>query len=129
MGFTRCIVAGHRRAWVAHRSRRVQVRTATNNQLLGQLDRAFPGLTLALSDVLGTRVGRLIAAHFADPARLAHLGVDRFPGLRRPPRRAGQPPGRRTAGRAARAALPTAEADVARQVLAADLALLDDLDA
>ena len=65
-------------AWVAHRSRRVQVRTATKNQLLGQLDRAFPGLTLALSDVLGTKVGRLVAAHFADPARLAHLGVERF---------------------------------------------------
>jgi transposase len=29
-------------AWVAHRTRRVQVRTATKNQLLGQLDRAFP---------------------------------------------------------------------------------------
>ncbi len=37
-------------AWVAHRSRRVQVRTATKSQLLGQLDRAFPGLTLAVSD-------------------------------------------------------------------------------
>ena len=34
-------------AWVAHRSRRVQVRTATKNQLLGQLDLSFPGLTLA----------------------------------------------------------------------------------
>lgn len=32
-------------AWVAHRARRVQVRTATKNQLLGQLDRAFPGLS------------------------------------------------------------------------------------
>lgn len=115
-------------AWVAHRSRRVQVRTATKNQLLGQLDRAFPGLTLALSDVLGTRVGRLIAAHFADPARLAHLGVDRFRDFAA--RRDGQV-NRRVAERlvrAARATLPTAEADVARQVLAADLALLDDLD-
>src|SRR5690348_11402602 len=65
-------------AWVAHRARRVQVRTATKNQLLSQLDRAFPGLTLAISDVLGTKVGRLVAAQFADPARLARLGVERF---------------------------------------------------
>ena len=32
-------------AWAAHRSRRVGTRTATKNQLLGQLDRSFPGLT------------------------------------------------------------------------------------
>jgi transposase len=55
-------------AWVAHRSRRVQVRTATKNQVLGQLDRAFPGLSGAVRDVLGTKVGRLVAAHFTDPA-------------------------------------------------------------
>jgi transposase len=59
-------------AWVAHRRRRGEVRTATENQLLTQLGRAFPGLSLALADVLGTKVGRLVAAHFADPARLAH---------------------------------------------------------
>lgn len=44
-------------AWAAHRTRRVQARTATKNQLLGQLDRAFPGLTLALPDVLGHESG------------------------------------------------------------------------
>jgi hypothetical protein len=56
---------------------------ATKNQLLGQLDRCFPGLTLALPDVLptivlGTMVGRPIADEFADPARLAALGAARF---------------------------------------------------
>ncbi|MCI9873050.1 hypothetical protein, partial [Arthrobacter humicola] len=56
----------------------VQARTATKNQLLGQLDRAFPGLTLVLPDVLGTKVGRLIAAEFTDPKRLAALGTARF---------------------------------------------------
>ena len=61
-----------------HRSRRVATRTATKNQLLGQLDRAFPGLTLALPDVLGTKIGRLVAAEFADPARLSALGVNRL---------------------------------------------------
>jgi len=115
--------------WVAHRARRVHVRTATKNQLLGQLDRAFPGLTVAVSDVLGTRVGRLIARHFTDPTRLAHLGVERFRDFAA---RRGVQVNHRVAGRliaAARAALPTAEAGVAREVLAADLALLDDLDA
>src|SRR3954447_17447043 len=65
-------------AWSAHRIGRVALRTATKNQLLGQLDRSFPGLTLALPDVLGTKVGRLVAAEFADPARLAALGRTRL---------------------------------------------------
>jgi transposase len=116
-------------AWVAHRTRRVAVRSATKNQLLGQLDRAFPGLILALRDVLGTKVGQLVAAEFADPARLARLGVERFRDFAA---RRGVQVNRTVAGRliaAARTALPTVEAGVARQVLAADLALLADLDA
>jgi hypothetical protein len=64
--------------WAMHRSRRVLTRTATKNQLLAQLDRCFPGVTLALPDVLGTRIGRLVAVEFADPHRLAALGVPRF---------------------------------------------------
>ena len=60
--------------WAMHRGRRIQTRTATKNQWLGQLDRCFPGLTLVLPDVLGTKVGRLVAAEFADPHRAA-LGV------------------------------------------------------
>jgi transposase len=106
----------------------VAARTATKNQLLGQLDRAFPGLTLALPDVLGTKAGRLVAEHFADPARLAALGSTRLVRfaaarglqLRRP-----------LAERlvvAARDALPTRDAAAARQVLAADLDLLGELD-
>jgi transposase len=39
------VLIGELAAWSTHRSRRVAVRTATKNQLLGQLDRAFPGLT------------------------------------------------------------------------------------
>jgi len=46
MASTTCELA----AWSAHRTRRVETRTATKNQLLGQLDRSFPGLTLALQD-------------------------------------------------------------------------------
>ena len=115
--------------WAMQRGRRVLARTATKNQLLAQLDRCFPGLAMVLPDVLGTKVGRLVAAEFADPHRLAVLGVARFirfaanRGLRV----------RRSAAErlvaAARAALPSPQAQVARQVLADDLVLLACLDA
>ena len=116
-------------AWSAHRIGRVALRTATKNQLLGQLDRSFPGLTRALPDVLGTKVGRLVAAEFADPSRLAALGRTRF--IRFGATR-GLQIRRPTADKliaAARDALPMPDAAVARAVLAADLALLADLDA
>jgi transposase len=115
-------------AWTAHRSRRVGTRTATKNQLLGQLDRSFPGLTLALPDVLGTKVGRLVAGEFADPARLAAFGVSRF--IRFAAHRelrVSRPVAQRLVV-AARDSLPTREAVTARRVLTADLALLADLD-
>ena len=77
---------------------------------------------------MGTRIGRLVAAEFADPHRLAALGVARF--VRFAANR-GLRVRRSAADRlvaAARAALPTPEAVVARQVLADDLGLLADLD-
>jgi transposase len=116
-------------AWSAHRTGRVQIRTATKNQLLGQLDRTFPGLTLALPDVLATKVGRLVAEEFADPVRLAALGSSRF--IRFGATR-GLQIRKPTADKliaAARDALPMPDAAVARAVLRADLALLADLDA
>ncbi len=121
-------VFGELKAWSAHRHRRVQVRTATKNQLLAQLDRSFPGLTIALPDVLGTKVGRLVAEHFADPARLASFGTCRFVrfaaarGLR-----VRRPLAERLVG-AARDALSCPGGAVARQVLATDLVLLAQLD-
>ncbi len=124
----RSLALGELTAWSAHRIGRVAIRTATKNQLLGHLDRTFPGLTLALPDVLATKVGRLVAAEFADPARLATLGSARFirfgatRGLR-----IRMPVAERIV-QAAREALPAADAAVARAVLAADLALLSDLD-
>ncbi|WP_319445263.1 MULTISPECIES: IS110 family transposase [unclassified Mycobacterium] len=121
-------VIGEVSAWAGHRSRRVATRTATKNQLLGQLDRAFPGLTLALPDVMGTRIGRLVAAEFADPARLAGLGVNRlirFAATRDLQLR--RPVAERLVA-AARDALPTRDAVIARRILAADLVLLADLD-
>ena len=124
----RDVVIGELSAWAVHRSRRVATRNATKNQLLGQLDRAFPGLSLALPDVLGTRIGRLVAAEFADPARLAGLGVNRlirFAATRDLQLR--RPVAERVVA-AARDALPTRDAVIARQILAADLVLLADLD-
>lgn len=121
-------VIGELVAWSAHRTRRVETRTATKNQLLGQLDRSFPGLTLALPDVLGTKVGRLVAEHFADPKHLASLGATRF--VRFAATRGLQvrrPVAERLVD-AARNALPMPDAVVARQVLSADLGLLVDLD-
>jgi transposase len=121
-------VLGELAAWASHRGRRVATRTATKNQLLGQLDRAFPGLTLVLPDVLGTKIGRLIAREFPDPARLAALGparLVRFAAVRDLQLR--RPLAERLVT-AARDALPTRDAAVARQVLAADLTLLADLD-
>jgi transposase len=97
-------------------------------QLLGQLDRSFPGLSIALPDVLGTKAGRLVAAEFSDPARLAALGPGRFirfgttRGLR-----IRQPTAEKLVA-AARDALPMPDAAAARAVLRADLALLAGLD-
>lgn len=122
------VVIGEVNAWAVHRIRRVATRTATKNQLLGQLDRAFPGLTLALPDVLSTKIGRLVAAEFSDPARLAALGVNRlirFAATRDLQLR--RPVAERLVA-AARDALPTRDAVIARRILAADLVLLADLD-
>ncbi len=124
----RDLVLGELAARVAHRTRRIEVRTATKNQLLGQLDRAFPGLTLALPDVLGTKVGRLVATEFADPARLVALGEARF--IRFAAHRGLQvrrPLAERVVA-AAREALPTRDAAAAREILADDLQLLAVLD-
>ena len=124
----RDLVLGELAAWAGHRARRVATRTATKNQLLGQLDRAFPGLTLALPDVLGTKIGRLVAAEFSDPARLSSLGVNRlirFAAIRDVQLR--RPVAERVVT-AAKEALPTRDGAVARLVLAADLGLLSDLD-
>lgn len=124
----RAAVIGELAAWVRHRLRRVEARTAVKNQLLGQLDRAFPGLTLALPDVLSTKVGRLVAEHFTDPARLAGLGETRF--IRFAATRGlvvRQPVAVRLVA-AARDALPTPDAGVAREIVANDLQLLQVLD-
>jgi transposase len=116
-------------AWDAHRRRRLLVRTATKNQLQTQLDRCFPGASTSVSSLFDTQIGRLVLGHFTDPARLARLGAARF---RQFAQRRGVRLQTAVAERlvdAARNALPAAEAHVARAVIAADLDLLDELDA
>lgn len=66
-------------ARTAMRFRRVAALIAAKNQLLGQMDRAFPGASAATSNSLrDSKVGRLVIAEFADPARLTRMGAERF---------------------------------------------------
>jgi transposase len=110
------------------RFRRVGATIAVKNQLLGQMDRAFPGASTAIaSSLVATKVGLLVLAEFSDPARLARLGVSRF---RTFAANRDVQVSVKVAQRfvtAAQDALPLAGADTARVMLAADLALLDTL--
>jgi transposase len=117
-------------AWAAMRHRRIGAVIATKNQLLGQMDRAFPGASRCVArSLLETKVGRLVIAEFADPARLARLGVERF---RRFAAARDVIVSRKVAERfvaAARAALPLDGAATARELVACDLGLLQQLQA
>ena len=116
-------------AWTAMRFRRVTALIAAKNQLLGQMDRVFPGVSGCVSgSLLETKVGRLIVAEFADPQRLASMGVQRF--CRFAANR-DVIVARKVAERfvaAAKAAVPLEGAETARRVLAADLSLLQTLE-
>lgn len=63
---------------VAHRRRKVRARSILKNQLLASLDLSFPGLGGCFSDILATKVGRLLIAETMTPARVLHLGPERF---------------------------------------------------
>jgi transposase len=121
---------GQLQAWTALRHRRITAVIAVKNQLLGQMDRAFPGASRCVANsLLDTKVGRLVIAEFTDPARLARLGVERF---RRFAAARDVIVERKVAERfvtAASAALPLDGAATARQLLASDLALLEQLEA
>lgn len=116
-------------ALAAHRERRIDVRTATKNQLLGQVDRCFPGAAGCVASLLDTKVGMLVIEHFTDPSRLARLGAARFRRFAAARDvRVSEPVAERFVA-AARAALPTAEGEVARHVVGRDLQLLAALNA
>lgn len=116
-------------SWAALRFRRVSAVIAVKNQLLGQMDRAFPGAgTCVAVSLAEAKVGRLVLAEFCDPDRLARLGVERF---RRFAAARGVIVQRAVAQRfvdAAKAALPLEGAQTARRLLAADLTLLATLE-
>ena len=117
--------------WAGLRRRRILARTALSNQLLGTLDLVFPGLDGCFVDLLGTRAGPVLLHELADPDRLHRLGVA---GLQAFVGRRGV---RLTAAKAQvlhQAAadalrLPAVERACRSQVLTADLAVLDLLDA
>jgi hypothetical protein len=120
---------GELAGWVAHRERRVTARTALKNQLLGQVDRAFPGVSGCVSSLFGTKVGRLVLAEFTDPARLRALGVGGF-------QQAAATRGVQVLGpvaerlmAAATVAIPTDQAPMARTIIDRDLTLLAAFDA
>ena len=75
----RCEALQQLQAWAAMRHRRIAAVIAVKNQLLGQMDRAFPGASRCVAgSLLDTKVGRLAIAEFTDPVRLTRLGVERF---------------------------------------------------
>ena len=63
--------------WAMQRGRRVWTRTATKNQLLSQLDRCFPGLTVVLSNV-GHQSPPSVAVDFADQCHAPEIRARYF---------------------------------------------------
>lgn len=116
-------------AWATHRRRQVEWRRAVGNHLLSQLHRCFPGADGCVHKLLATQVGRLVAAEFSDPSRLVRLGASRFRSFaaKRGVRVDGPKAEQFVA--AARQAIPAPDAPVARVAVAADLALVGQLEA
>jgi transposase len=115
--------------WAGLRRRRVHVRSALINQLLGTLDLIFPGLDGCFDDLLASKGGPVLLHELADPDRLHRLGVE---GLRAFTARRGVQLRRGKAEQLHQAAanalrLPAHERACRATVLAADLALLDAL--
>ena len=114
-------------AWAGHRRRKLKARTALQNQVIGQIDVVFPGLTGCFSDLLETKAGRVIVHHICEPSRIRRLGVE---GLRRYVAKRGCAMSRPKAAQVLAAAksalrLDHAEHAAASAVLAADVALLE----
>ena len=114
-------------AWAGHRRRKLKVRTALQNQVIGQIDVVFPGLTGCFNDLLETKAGRVIVRHICEPSRIRRLGVE---GLRSYVARRGCLMSRPKAGQVLAAAknalrLDDAEHAAACAVLAADVVLLE----
>jgi transposase len=114
---------------VAHRQRRSLLRRRTIQQLTTHVDRCFPGLGNTMWSVTLTKAGRLIITDLPDPARVAQLGPARLRGFAaRRGVRMTTPLAERIVD-AARQALPVPGAQIAREMLAEDLALLARIEA
>jgi transposase len=120
---------GELAGWVAHRERRVTARTALKNQLLGQVDRAFPGVSGGVSSLFGTKVGRLVPAWVHRPGPAGQPWVAGF--QQAPAARGVQVLARWPSGwwRPLRVAIPTDQAPMARTIIDRDLTLLAAFDA
>jgi transposase len=115
----------------AHRRRTVKARSALKNQILGSLDLVFPGLDGCFDDLLDTKVGRVLLDEGLDPRRVRRMGAER---LRAFCRHRGVIVQRRKAEQIVQAArdafaLPPERHRAHARVLAADVGLLDRLDA
>lgn len=63
---------------VAHRRRKVIARRALKNQVLATWDLVFPGLDGCFSNMLSTRIGKVLLAEAITPARVIQMGPERF---------------------------------------------------
>ncbi len=115
--------------WVHLRRSRVALKRAIGNHLISQMDRAFPGVSSCFHQLLGTRAGRLVIDEFTDPQRLVRMGVSRFQSFARTRGVRVSANNAEKLVEAARQALPSADAAVARKAVAADLCLMAELQA
>ena len=118
-------------AWVAHRRRKVAAQVVLGNQIHGQLDLIFPGLTGCFAHGLDAKTLRVLIRDLPDPDRVRRLGVD---GVLRFVRRRGVHMTRPKAQQIVQAAhvalrLFSTERRAPLAVLAADWALFEALDA
>jgi transposase len=63
---------------VAHRRRKVKARSALKNQVLATWDLVFPGLDGCFSDILSSKLGKVLLAEAMTPARVIQMGPERF---------------------------------------------------
>jgi transposase len=117
-------------AWVAHRRRKVAAQVMLSNQIHGQLDLIFPGLTGCFANGLDAASLRVLIRDLPDPDRVRRLGLE---GVLRFVRRRGVRMSRPKAAQVVQAAqqalrLPGAERPAPLVVLAADWALFEALD-
>ena len=117
-------------AWVAHRRRKVTAQVVLANQIHGQLDLIFPGLTGCFAHGLDAASLRVLIRDLPDPDRVRRLGVE---GVLRFVRRRGVRLSRPKAEQVMQAAqvalrLPGTERRAPLVVLAADWALFEALD-